>query len=425
MNRTMAAATALAALLALAACSSSHFDPPDPQGPAALVDDAGAKRLWLLSKQEEERQVSFGSTRRGGGWRTDTFFHFRLQAIDPATARPLWTRTLVTYGDADAAGSQSEVIGSAVDARLLGQEGDVVWLRIDATPYAVDAATGEVIGDGAAIEAANPALAGLLPREAKFLGFDRGLAFTAADAQPWVVRGRDLKAEPWVPTPPPPAPPPRMKANGMPYIVPMEPALGPVPLRNVERDDGWLGLYTDNEAADAGDDSRGDNYAYPYSIADDGALARRRFWRFQVVDAQSFDERFRRLQDPQPVQGSPSFLNGRLQKDPLQPTRPLAMAAPSGLLVWHRTRIDHEGRLALTRIGDDLQPLWQAELPLDEASFVSPVQTWVIDGRVLAVGDSTTFEPGGPQTAELVVVSVDLADGRISAWNLATESAVP
>ncbi len=59
-------------LAALAGCSSSHVEPPGLEGRPAMINDDGQPRLWVLTKQEEVRQVSVGSTSRSGtgGWRS-------------------------------------------------------------------------------------------------------------------------------------------------------------------------------------------------------------------------------------------------------------------------------------------------------------------------------------------------------------------
>lgn len=47
-------------------------------------------------------------------------------AGDPATARPLWSRRVLTLGDAEAVGpGPSRVIGSSADGHLPGQDGEV------------------------------------------------------------------------------------------------------------------------------------------------------------------------------------------------------------------------------------------------------------------------------------------------------------
>lgn len=129
----------------------------------------------MLSKQEEERQVPVGGggRRSARGWREDTYFHSDVKAFDPLTARPLWTKRLWRIGDPDAKGrGPSRVIGSAVDGRLLGQEGDRIWLLLGGEPVAVKVTDGGVVANAESIQQRNPELQGLLPADAKHYGFD-------------------------------------------------------------------------------------------------------------------------------------------------------------------------------------------------------------------------------------------------------------
>jgi hypothetical protein len=410
-----------AALLTLSACSSSHLLPPEPQGPAAMVADGEQPRLWLLTKQEEERQVSVG-TRRSSGWREDTFFHFDVRAFDPVTARPLWNKRLWTIGDPKAGGrGPSRVIGSSVDGRLLGQEGERVWLLLGGEPVAVNVADGSVVANAETIQQRNPELQGLMPADASHYSFDQGLVFMSADARRFVVRGDEALASPYTPAPEPVAAP-ELKSNGMPVIVPMRPLM-PAPLRLIELGGQWLGLYSEKEAADAGEDSFGDHLKYPYSIADEGVQSRRGFWRVEVVEVERFEDRFKRLGALTPMPEAPVFLNGRFLKLG-QLDEPLRLENPAGVAVWHRTRIDSEGRLALTRLDEQLKTVWRAELPLSESGIANPVRTWVVDGHLVAVGNLEA-EVEHMSTREAHLVSVDLATGAVQAWNFEREAAVP
>src|SRR5688500_2246056 len=143
-------------LLLLAGCDGSHFEPPEIQGPPLMVDDGGQARLFLVTKQEEERMVSVGGSRRStGSWRTDTYYHFAVQAFDPVTARPLWKQRLMTLGDPEAKNRyqlRTRVMGSSVGARLLGQDGDRVWLLIGDEPFAVKASDGTIVVDPATLQ---------------------------------------------------------------------------------------------------------------------------------------------------------------------------------------------------------------------------------------------------------------------------------
>lgn len=401
----------------LAGCSRSHFETPEVQGPAAMVDDGGQPRLWVLSKQEEVRQVGVGGggTRSSIRWRSDTFFHFDVRAYDPVAAAPLWTKRLLTIGDPEAAGTApSRVIGSSVDARLLGQDGALVWLLIGDAPFAVSAADGSVVVDAAAIERINPALAGLLPSEAKHYGFDRGLVLMAADARQFVIRGPAHEAVAYTPPPPPAPPEGRLQANGTREIVPTLP-FGDVPARQVMLQGQWLGLYSEKEAADAGNDEWGKNLRWPYGVFNEGPLARRGFWRAKIVAAQRFDDRFERLTELTPVAGAPTFLNGRFAKDPEGAAR--VLDDPAGVLVWHRTRIDDAGRLALTRLGADLAPVWSTELPLSEADTARRVANWHVPGHLVVMGVQQ-IEEAGVTRSDPYLVSIDLATGATRAAKL-------
>ncbi len=409
--------------LTLGACSSSHKEPMEVQGRPAMVDDDGQKRLWVLGKQEEVRQVRVGGSRYMlGNLRSDTFFHFTVQALDPITSRPLWTQQLLTLGDPDAQGTKpSRVIGSGAGAQLLGQDGDTVWLLIDSEPFAVSAHDGHVLADAAAIEQRNPALKGLLPAEAKYYSFDRGLVVMTADARHLVVRGSGLEAVDYVPTPVPVLEPDRY-ANGRERVAPLVP-FGDVPARQVTLGGQWLGLYTQREAADAGKDEFGDRLRYPYTILDEGAKARRTFWRGKIVQVQRFDDRFPRIDSLQPVSGAPVFLKGRFVKDPANGD-PLPMQAPEGVLLWSSTRIDEAGRLALTRLDNALKPVWNTELPLSETGTANPVSVWLLPGRLVAMGGEVSVVDG-VHGREQHLVSVDLATGRWQGWNMSLERELP
>jgi hypothetical protein len=404
-------------LLLLAACTTSHLDPPEVAGRPALVDDAGAPRLWVLSRQEEQRQVSVrGSSLNSGRIRTDTFFHFDLQAIDPETARPLWKQRLLTLGDDQAQGARpSRVIGSSAEGRLLGQDGAVVWLLLDNEPWAVSAADGKPLANGVGLEERNPTLKGLLPSEAKFYGFDKGLVLMSADARPFVVRGADLKAVPYVPTPAPVAPP-ELKSNGSPRIVPLRIAIGEIPARLVELDGRRFGLYSEKEARDAAEDTFGDHLRYPYSILKEGAQVRRAFWHANTVPTTRFDETFDRFTGFTPVDGAPSFLNGRFVKVPGSDDAVL-LDQPAGVLVWHNTRIDNQGRVAVTRLDASLKSLWTTELPISETPHTPALSYWLLPGRLLVMGAQQT-EADGVTSWQTQVVTLSLADGSSKTWSL-------
>jgi hypothetical protein len=402
-----------------AACSRSDFSAPEMQGPAAMVEDGGQHRLWLLSKVEEQRQIAVG----GGGrhtsmdWRTDTFFHFEVEAIDPVETKTLWKKRILTIGDPKAAGrGPSRVVGSAVDARMLGQDGNVVWLLVGDEPYGLSAADGHVLVDAAKLQELNPSLKGLLPSEARYYGFDHGLVFTSADARMFVVRGDKHAASDYAPPPPPVEEQGKLLANGRYELVPMKP-MGPPSTRHGMLGGKWIGLYSEKEAADIRDDEYGKTYRYPYSVLDEGRMARRTFWRAQVETVRRFDDTYERLAKLEPVAGAPTFLKGRFFTDP-QTRSALAMAEPGGLLVWHSTRMDDAGHLALARLDENLRTLWDTELPLSETDIVRWVVNWQVPGHVVMVGELQFTDDGGVTHRDPYLASVALADGKLRARQL-------
>lgn len=433
----------LGALWILGGCSS-EIGPPQVQGYPAMVNDGGTPRLWLLAKREEERHVSVGSSRRSSSTRVDTYYHFDLQVMDPVAARPLWNKRLLTLGDPDAKGyGPSRVIGSAASARFIGQEGERVWLFVDEYLIALNAADGEVLATIESIEQANPELKGLLPGDAKHYGFDQGLVFMSADARHFVLRGAGLKAEPYTPAPArntmyvdprhfaprgagadasaPVAAKPRCPAEKAPLML----SIGEVPARLVRTEDGLLGLYSEKEAADAADDRWGDHLCWPDSITTEGELARRTLWRLSVAEqVDPYGDSFTRVSEAVPVDGAPVFLRGRFLKD-LGTQAPRQLEQPAGLAVWHVTRIDEEGRLAMTRLAADLSTLWSAELPLSDNSMMNPVMVWALDGNRLAILGDEISTVDGVRNNVPHLVALDLADGRWQAWNIGAEAAVP
>jgi len=418
MTRFSLRAAAMLLAMTIVGCTSSHFETPEVQGPPAMVDDGGQLRLWTLSKQEEKRQVGVGggSTRNTVHWRTDTFFHFSVRAIDPVSGETAWTQRLLSLGDPEAKGTApSRVIGSAVDARMLGQDGAVVWLLIGAAPFAVSASNGEILADTGKLEQLNPELKGLLPSEARHFGFDQGLVFMSADARQFVVSGAGFKAAPYAPAPAPASEPGQLLANGRHEMVPMLP-IGENPLRQTTLGGQWLGLYSQKEAADIADDDDGSTLRYPWSVDNEGALARRTFWRARTETVRHFDDRYERLTDLAPIAGAPTFLKGRFASDG-RSGQPMQLDNPAGVLVWHSTRMDSAGRLALARLDENLQTVWKTELPLSETDMIRRLQTWPVPGHLVVVGELQSEEAGVTHRDDYLV-SINLATGKLQARKL-------
>ena len=421
--RSWVIASGLLSLALLSGCKNSHLEPPQFQGRPGLVQAGDATALWVLQKQEEIRRVGVGGGgRRSSGihWREDHYFHFDVKAFDPASARPRWSRRLVTYSDPELKPAQrkpSRIIGSSVSGRLLGQDGDLVWVLVGDDPYALQAGDGSLAFDRAGVLARRPELEGLLPSDPQLWGFDRGPVLTLADGRVLRLRGPALEPEDYVPTPRP-SPPVPTWANGRERVVPTPPMV-PV-VRHVPRaPDRWLALFNETEAADAVQDRFGDHAQFPYSILDGGPRARRQFHEVRLAETTVFDDTYLQIVSAEPIAGSPVLLKGRFVRDP---TTGEALSPGDGdLLVWHLDRIDSAGRLQLSRFSADLQPRWQVALPISESGTANPVAFWRVGDQLLVSGTwETSKDEIVSRTPHLASIALD--DGAMSAWNLMTDS---
>ncbi len=406
MNKNVFTA-ASAGLCLLASCSKSNFRAAEREGPPALVQQAKEPRLWLLLKQEEQRMRHLGGGGRMiGKWVTETYYHFDLQAHDPATANRLWKKRLLTV--------KSDAGGRVAQARLLGQEGDVVWAFLNDGPVALSAKDGSPLADRRALEERNPSLRDLIPKDLDFYAYDGGLVIVAADARRFRIRTPAVAAEPYTP--------PNddyfrqvqfmaTRWNGgyhtKDFVV-----------RQMLHEGRWLGLFSEKEGVEAGNDEWGDHLAKPDVVHDEGSRARRTFWSARIGKTKEFTEGTHdRLFDVTKIPGAPEYLEaGLLIK---QGTRtPLRLQNPDGFLVVHKTRIDEEGRLALTRLDDNLKAQWTATLPYHDLHnrFESP-------GHLLLYGIVQQTEKGVTGTSEHLV-ALDLADGKTQAWNVPAEKHV-
>ena len=405
--RSMALLVGAAALASLlSSCNRSTFLPPEREGPPALVQQEKEPRLWLMLKQEEQRSRHLGGSRTIGKWITEIYYHFDLQAHDPATTDRLWKKRLLTVKD-DAGGRNAQ-------ARLLGQEGEVVWLFLNDGPVAVSSKDGSKLADRSTIEQHNPSLRDLVPKDLDFYAYDNGLVIVAADARRFRIRASDFAAEPYTP--------PNddyfrqvqfmaTRWNGgyhtKDFLV-----------RQVIRDGRWLGFFTEKEAAEAGNDEWGDHITKPETVYEDSSPTRRTFWSARIGKTKEFSEGTHdRLFDVARMPGAPEFLNAGLLIH--QGTRePLRVENPPGFLVLHRTRLDEAGRLALTRLDDNLKAQWTATLPFHDLRnrYESP-------GHLLLYGIVQETERGVTGSSEHFV-AVNLDDGKMQSWSVPQEKHV-
>ncbi|MEZ0471139.1 PA2928 family protein [Luteimonas salinilitoris] len=325
-----------------------------------------------------------------------------LVVHDAAGARPIWSHTLV--GRADGFTLRNE-------SRLLGYDGRRLWLFTTRLAV-VDLASREAPDAVAALEDANPALAGLLPTEPKYVHFDDAqgrLGFVAADGREYRVDPDTLHAEPY-------APPPAPQAIGASELLRWKP---PAPItigrpglgrpgdfwyRGLALDERrWLGLFTEHEARR---ETPGTWWSPLKQVH--GETERRRFFLVSLHEHRNGDDDDDyKLAAIEPLPGQArDWLQGGLLREAVA-ARVLRLHDPDGMLILHRERIGHEGTLHLTRAGFDGVPLWTADTGLVRITQIFPDVE-----RVLFTGAPP--EPPGRQLAPEQLVTVATADGAVT-----------
>ena len=489
-SRSLNIAACVLALL-LSACSQSTFDPPERSGPIGLVETGSGKQAWLAVIQEEQRSRNVGGGSRSvGKWITEYHYHLRLQAHDPATARRLWSKELKVLRDKEG--------GMGAQIRVLGQQGDIVWVWVHDQVLALSARDGSLVADRSTLEQANPDLKGLVPAELKFHTFIGALVITLADARRMRTDVPGFRATPYQVA----------DERQFSYAV----SLGTTwngghdtqdfGVRHGRIGKDWIGLLSGKEARDAEDDARGDHYADSADIDDEGAMARRTFWRAtntawsddflayggrkgvqgycedraesasrdddsnafmraaadgnlddyqngaratapathaqrirECVD--TFDaEKFRRIVKLERIGDAGEWLQGRLLKAEAAPgapqwiqrgilmkpavRAPLRLQDPDSVLVLHRTRMDAQGRLALSRVnGSYARTLWTAVLPYEALT-----NRWYTGSHLLLNGNWSEVREG-VTTLHEALLSLDLASGRWQGWDIGADVRVP
>ncbi len=374
----------------------SRFEAPQRQGPPAVVG------------QEEERMVSGpgGGRASSRNLHWETRYHFELHGHDLSSSQRRWKHHLLMLRDKDG--------GSSAEIRILGQDGDAVWLYLHDQVIAVSSRDRNVLADRAFLEQRTPALAGMIPAELNFYAFDQGLVITAADARRFIVRAPEFAALPYTPaneewfT----------RAQYMSTRWNGGYSTKDFLTRQATIDGRWIGFYSAKEAADAGEDEFGSSLENPSSVLDEGSQARRTFWSARIGKTKEFSEgRHDRLFDLTRRPGAPEYLRSGffIRQGTTQPLLTPDASGTTGPMILHLTRIDAEGRLALTSLGPDFGERWTAVLPFSELE-----NRWEWADRLLLVGSQQITAKGVTRTHDLIT-TVDLRDGAVSGWNVTLE----
>jgi hypothetical protein len=147
------------------------------------------------------------------------------------------------------------------------------------------------------------------------------------------------------------------------------------------------------------------------------------------------EEKYKRIVKLERIPGAGEWLQGRLLKAVAAPGAPqwvqrgiiarpavrppLKLANPDGVLVLHRTRMDAQGRLALSRVDRTFaRTLWTAALPYAELTG-----RWETGSHLLLHGNWSEERAGATSRHE-ALVSLDLASGRWQGWDLGGDAAL-
>ena len=257
---------------------------------------------------------------------------------------------------------------------------------------------------------------GLIPKELKFYAFDSGLVITAADSRRYKVRLPDYSAEPYQPADEEQFYPSPIHGDAMERRLSHAATFSPSKHLSTAVGSAFTQRRKRPTRARTGSV---ENWRIPASVIRQSAGVRRSFWTARIGRTKEFSEGSHdRLFDVSRVPDGPDFLDGGFLVR--QGTRqPLTLETPAGLLVMHRTRLDEEGRAALTRLDRTLHEKWTAKMP-----FIDLRNRFEFPDRLLMYGLVQVTEKGVTGSQESIA-ALDLRDGRTRAWNVTLDRSIP
>lgn len=390
-----AAVGALALLTALAtafiaARAEVAATPADVMGPPVRAQTAAGDRVFLLTSQWKTYRTRY--SRHGITRRAYTALLVDVWAFDAVNGKPVWRRRL----EQDRHGVNS---GRA----LLGAERQVLWLLTSRGLLGISTADGATLVDASSIEARNPQLATLTPKEPQLFRFDEaGLGFRSADGRNWRLDGASLVASPGVEAEPgaPRAFPPARLSGGVSTWAFHE--------RSLHLNGRWIGILSPGEA-ERSEASRS------LVLASVDEAPRARLWTAKTRREAGFVGVRTIMSEFTPMPESPEFLRGGLLSDGNLQNQPMLLFKPDSLLVLHWDRLGDEGRLRLSRLGPRGRLLWTADLPMARMDAVMPGEkTLALLGSRPEPDLVRPRERRPVQVDQLVLV--DLETGRASSF---------
>lgn len=373
----------------VAARSEVLATPADVTGPPVRAQTAAGDRVFLLTSQWKTYRTRY--SRHGMTRPAYTALLVDVWAFDAATGRPVWRRRL-----------ESDRRGVNMGRALLGAERDVLWLLTSKGLLGLSTSDGADIADAAAIEAKNPQLATLMPKEPKLFRFDdAGLGFRSADGRDWRLNGATLVASAQAGAGETKAFPPAGLSGGVSTWAFHE--------KGLHLTGRWIGVLSEGEAQRS-------EAQRSLVFADPEEAPRVRLWSATARREAGFVGVRTILSGFAPMPESPEFLRGGLLSDGNLQNQPLLLFKPDSLLVLHWGRLGEDGRIRLSRVaGPAGRVLWTADLPMARLDAVMPGEA------TLALLGSRT-EPDLVRPRERLPVEVDqlavvdLTTGRTTSY---------
>lgn len=241
-------------------------------------------------------------------------------------------------------------------AEILGAEGNHAWVFIDEL-MAFDPFTLEKIADVQMIEAKNPSLKGMMPKESEYYKLNdegKGIIFITNDGAQWIIQSKTLDAKPYEQ----PADPAvktiaeRVAKQLMDHLKDIQKQGLDFNQSKVNQDTfnhQWLGLYSKQEIETL---NKQLSFTPKY-----GPETRRQF--YNATYDSSIPNSFK-INGPT-LQNSTSgsyYLNGGFLTDK-QTAKAIHLQNPSGFLLIHKTIIGENGEIIISRISTEGKEIWK------------------------------------------------------------------
>lgn len=369
----------------------------DMQGEPVRAATPAGDRVYLMTSQWRTYP---GPTRRPtrGGLLVDVW------AFDADTGRPAWRQRLV-----------DERGGVNMGRRILGAQAGVLWLLDGKQLVGLNLSDGARAFDATSLEAANPALKGLMPNEERYYRFDgTGLTFTAADGRLWRLTGDGAKTAPGTEPPDSYVERAKLDANAAAGVfVPANTAGGNATWafygQGVMIGQRWLGVMHERQLETA---PRGSIGVVSYE-----QTPRLRLWSARVVQEKTFFGPRPKLIDFAPLPEGPEFLlPGLLTRNDLHDT-PIFSLKPDSVFVLHRDRLGDGSRLKVSKVaGPGGKVLWTADLPVESLEAVMPGERSIV---MIGSREQPPLLPRPNDSSRDSVdqlVTIDIATGRMGVY---------